>query len=178
VSEADRTRWDAAYAERDVAPVPALPSVFGDYEELFPRTGFALEIACGSGAAAVWLAQRGLDVCGVDVSETAIGRARALAERVGVTVHFETVDLDNGLPQGDPANLVLCHRFRDARLDAQIIDRLVPGGLLAICVLSEVGTTPGRFRAAPGELLAAFAALDELAAGEGDGQAWLIARRR
>ena len=74
-------------------------------------------------------------------------------------------------------NLVLCHRFRDPRLDAQIIDRLAPGGLLAICVLSEVGATPGRFRAAPGELRTAFAALDVLAAGQGDGQAWLLAAR-
>ena len=57
-------------------------------------------------------------------------------------------------------------------------ERLRPGGLLAICVLSEVGATPGRFRAAPGELRTAFSTLDEIAAGEADGQAWLIARRR
>ncbi|MCV7002813.1 hypothetical protein H7J34_21825, partial [Mycolicibacterium alvei] len=66
---------------------------------------------------------------------------------------------------------------------------------LAICVLSEVGAQPGRFRAAAGELEAAFAGLEALAAGECDGeleaafaglealaagecdgQAWLLAR--
>ena len=178
MSEQDRTRWDAAHIDRDAPTTPALPAVFGDHAHLFPRTGTALEIACGSGAAAVWLAQRGLDVHGVDVSTVAIDRARALAEQAGVTVRFEAVDLDEGLPPGGPVNLLLCHKFRDARLDGQIIERLAPGGLLAICVLSEVGAAPGRFRAARGELRTAFAVLEEVAAGEGDGEAWLLARRR
>jgi len=176
VSTQDRTRWETAYAERATVPAPALPAVFGDHEDLFPRAGTALEIACGTGAAAVWLAQRGIDVHAVDISSVAIGQARTLAERCGVPVRFETVDLDGGLPAGDPVDVLLCHKFRDPRLDDQIIDRLAPGGLLAICVLSEVGATPGRFRAAPGELRSAFASLAEIASGEGDGQAWLLAR--
>ncbi|MBV8789083.1 MAG: SAM-dependent methyltransferase, partial [Mycobacterium sp.] len=52
-----------------------------------------------------------------------------------------------------------------------------PGGLLAIVVLSEVGASPGPFRAVPGEMPAAFADLDVIDAGEGEGQAWLLARR-
>lgn len=178
MSAQDRTRWDAAYTDGDTVPAPALPAVFAGHEDLFPRTGTALEIACGSGAAAVWLARRGLDVHGVDVSAVAIDRARALAARAGVTVRFEAVDLDEGLPPGDPVNLLLCHKFRDPTLYSQILDRLAPGALLAICVLSEAGAAPGRFRAARGELRTAFASLDEIAAGEGDGQAWLLARRR
>lgn len=177
MSQQDRTRWDAAYADRATLPRPALPEVFAGHESLFPRTGSALDIACGTGASAVWLAQRGLDVLGFDISAVAIARARALAERAGVAVRFEAVDLDDGLPSGAPVNLVLCHRFRDSRLDGAIIDRLTPGGLLAICVLSEVGAEPGRFRAGPGELRTAFGALQELAGGEGDGRAWLLARK-
>lgn len=178
MSERDRIRWDAAYTERGAAAPPALPAVFADHEDLFPHAGAALEIACGAGGAAVWLAQRGLDVHGVDVSAVALERARALAEQHGVAVCFEAADLDGGVPAGEPVNVLLCNKFRDPRLDKQIVDRLAPGGLLAICVLSEVGATPGRFRAAPGELRTAFSALDEIAAGEGDGQAWLLARRR
>ncbi len=178
MSAQDRIRWDAAYAEGDVAAGPALPAVFRDHAEVLPRTGIALDIACGTGAAAVWLALRGLDVHAVDVSAVAIGRARDLAESCGVAVDFEVVDLDAGLPPSRPADLVLCHKFRDPALYPQMAARLKPGGLLAICVLSEVGDTPGRFRAVPGELHAAFGELDELAAGEGAGQAWLLARRR
>lgn len=178
MSAQDRTRWDAAHTDRGAAPTPALPAVFCDHQDLFPHTGAALEIACGSGAAAVWLAQRGLDVHAVDVSAVAIDRAHALAERAGVSARFEAVDLDGGLPPGGPVDVLLCHKFRDRHLYPQMSARLKPGGLLAICVLSEVGATPGPFRAAPGELCTAFSTLCEIATAEGDGQAWLLARRR
>lgn len=135
-------------------------------------------MACGQGGGAVWLAQRGLDVLGLDISGAAIAAARDLAERCGVDARcrFDVVDLDDGLPDGPPVDVVLCHRFRDRRLYRAMIERLAPGGLLAIAVLSEVGGAPGRFRAAPGELTDAFAGLHMLAAGEGDGWAWLLAR--
>ena len=48
-----------------------------------------------------------------------------------------------------PSTSILCHKFRDRRLDQAIIERLAPGGLLAIAVLSEVGAAPGPFRAKP-----------------------------
>ncbi|WP_029112880.1 bifunctional 2-polyprenyl-6-hydroxyphenol methylase/3-demethylubiquinol 3-O-methyltransferase UbiG [Mycobacterium sp. URHB0044] len=179
MSEQDRIRWDDAYASREPALAPELPAVFAPYETEFPHEGTALDIACGSGSAAVWLALRGLDVHGVDVSGVAIERARTLAHDAGVAqrCRFDTMDLDDGLPPGPVVDVVLCHRFRDRRLDRAIIDRLAPGGLLAISALSEVGGVPGPFRAVAGELPAAFAALDPIAAGEGDGQAWLLARR-
>jgi len=48
----------------------------------------ALDVGCGSGTDAVWLAGRGFTVTGVDFSETAIGQARARAEQAGVSVTF------------------------------------------------------------------------------------------
>jgi SAM-dependent methyltransferase len=137
-----------------------------------------MELACGLGQGAVWLARRGLDYWGIDVSSVAVGLARELAERSGVAdrCRFEVVDLDGGLPTGPPVDVMLCYRFRDARLDRAIMERLAPGGVLAIAVLSEVGVGPGPFRAKPGELLRAFEALDLIAEGERDGEAWLLAR--
>lgn len=180
VSEKDRIRWDAAYAGRDADPVPALPQVFDHEADQFPVTGSALDVACGTGRASVWLARRGLHVRGFDVSAVAIGRARDLAEQCGVAerCRFDVVDLDDGLPPGSLANVILCHRFRDRGLDRALIERLAPGGLLAISALSEVGAAPGSFRAVPGELTAAFAELDVIASGEGDGEAWLLGRTR
>ena len=127
----------------------------------------------------MWLARRGLQVHGIDVSPVAIEQAVELAARRGVSdrCRFGVVDLDRGLPQGPPADVIVCHRFRDPTLYDAIIARLKPGGLLAISVLSEMGATPGRFRATPGELKRAFAALQVIASGEGDGLAWLLARR-
>lgn len=178
MSEKDRIRWDAAYADRQPDMAPALPQVFSAHAGLFPAAGSALDIACGTGRAAVWLAQRGLQVWGLDVSPVAITQAKQAAafHRVAERCRLDVADLDEGLPAGPPVDVVLCHRFRDPKLYPALAARLRPGGLLAICVLSEVGAQPGRFRAAAGELEAAFAGLEALAAGECDGQAWLLAR--
>jgi SAM-dependent methyltransferase len=182
VSQKDQCRWDARYASHAPPPDGALepPGVFAAYANEFPTSGRALDLACGQGLGAVWLARRGLDVWGLDISPVAIGRARDLARRSGVGGHcrFDVADLDDGLPAGPPVDVILCHRFRDRRLDPAIIERLAPRGLLAIAVLSEVGAEPGRFRAAPGELAAAFADLEDIVAREGEGCAWLLARAR
>jgi SAM-dependent methyltransferase len=130
---------------------------------------------------ALWLAARGMRVQAVDISPVAIGQAHTLLACSGYaeSVRFEVFDLDQGLPAGPPCALVLCHIFRDARLDQSLLRRLAPGGVLAIAVLSEVGATrPGQFHARPGELRRAFAALEPLAEGERDGRAWLVGRRR
>lgn len=180
MTEEDRLLWDARYAGFDpAADGPAPPPRLAPHEHLFPTCGTALDLACGRGRAAVWLTVRGLRVWGVDVSPVAVGLARGLAAVTGVADRctFDVVDLDCGLPGGPPVDVVLCHMFRDARLDRPIADRLAPGGLLAMVVLSEVDAGPGPFRARPGELRAAFSDLDVLVEGERDGEAWLLARR-
>ncbi|MGV0646340.1 class I SAM-dependent methyltransferase [Mycolicibacterium sp. XJ2546] len=181
MSEQDRERWEERYQAR-AAPSVAdvrIPAVFTAYQDIFPTEGRVLDLACGPGLASVWLARRGMEVWGVDVSPTAIDHARDLAARSGVgdRCRFDVVDLDSGLPAGPPADVVVCHRFRDRRLDQPIIERLAPRGLLAISALSVVGADPGPFRVTPGELTTAFAQLDVIASGEGDGEAWLLARK-
>ncbi len=180
MSDEDGVRWDRRYADRGSVTLDdaALPAVFQPFAEEFPTTGRALDLACGTGGAAVWLAQRGMAVWGCDVSAVAISQARELAERCGVAArcHFEVCDLDNGLPAGSPADVLICNMFRDARLDQAITGRIAPGGLLAASALSEVGASPGSFRVGAGELRRAFAGLDVIAGEEAHGRAWLLAR--
>lgn len=183
MSVSDRHRWDQRYAERGSLPVgeAGAPASLAAWADLLPSAGFALEIACGRGQAALWLAARGMQVHAVDVSPVVIGQARAMLAQSGYAerVRFEVFDLDQGLPVGPPCALLLCHNFRDARLDQPMLQRLAPGGILAIAALSDVGAAhPGRFRARPGELRRAFGALELLAEGERDGSAWLVGRRR
>lgn len=182
MSEEDRVRWDERY--EDAGPPPqgevGPPPAFAPYESLFPTEGLAMELACGRGRGAVWLAKRGLLVWGIDVSPMAVAHARELAARHGLAqrCRFDVADLDNGIPPGPAVDLVVCHMYRDARLDRAIVERLRPGGLLAMAVLSEVDVGPGPFRARRGELRIAFAELEVLAEGEKEGQAWLLATTR
>jgi SAM-dependent methyltransferase len=181
VAVTDGARWDRRYADLGAASDEAvgLPDVFADHADEFPTAGFALDIACGQGLIALWLAERGMSVTGYDVSTVAVQYAVAAARRrqVADRCRFEVADLDRGLPASRPADVIACHLFRDARLDRAVVERLAPGGLLAIAVRSEVGATAGRFRSRPGELTDAFAGLDIVDAGEGSGTAWLVGRR-
>jgi SAM-dependent methyltransferase len=180
VSREDQRRWDERYESGGSVSIEAVapPGVLAAHAEAFPTTGQALDLACGQGRGSVWLARRGLNVTGFDVSPVAIDQARDLARRSGVgdRCRFDVADLDDGLPDGPRVDVILCHKFRDRRLDRAIVERLAPGGLLAIAVLSEVGAEPGPYRAALGELPAAFGELDVVADGEGHGYAWLLAR--
>ena len=139
----DRQRWDQRYAERDLAPVgkASTPFVFAACADLLPSAGLALEIACGRGQAALWLAARGMQVHAVDISPVAICQARSMLAKSDYAerVRFEVCDLDQGLPAGPPCALLLCHNFRDARLDRPMLQRLAPGGRLAFQVELQDG---------------------------------------
>lgn len=177
MSEEDRSRWDARHIDTAADSTPAPPPVFEPLVRHFPTSGRALELACGRGQASVWLARRGMTVCGLDISPVAVERATRLASEYGVAdrCRFKVWDLDRGLPDVPPVDLLLCHMFRDSELDEELIRRLAPGGLLAVAALSAVGGKAGNFRAAPVELRAAFGALDVLSDGEEEGRAWILA---
>ena len=178
MSEDDRARWDARHSEAgQLSPGP--PALFAPIRGMFPTSGQALEIACGRGQAAVWLALRGMNVQALDVSPVAIDLAGRLANDHGVAqrVRFEVWDLDDGLPPGPEVDLVLSHMYRDPKLYLAMADRVGSGGLLAVAGLSMVGGETGSFRAAPGELRDAFGRLEVIVEGEGNGVARFLGRK-
>ncbi|MEQ3549859.1 class I SAM-dependent methyltransferase [Pseudonocardia nematodicida] len=176
MAEADRERWDAKHRALG-AGTPLPPDALRGRLDLVPSTGRALDVACGRGGVAVWLAARGLDVVAVDVSPAGLAAGAALADDHDVRVRWVEADLDGGFPDEDGTyDLVVCQRFRDPALYPALAAAVAPGGLLVISVRSEVGDEGGRFRAAPGELAAAFGDLEVLAHHEGDGEAYLLAR--
>jgi 2-polyprenyl-3-methyl-5-hydroxy-6-metoxy-1,4-benzoquinol methylase len=71
MSDADRQKWDARYAQPAAAPRDPEPFLL-ELDHLLPRSGRALDVAGGAGRNAIWLARRGLDVTLVDIS--AVGR--------------------------------------------------------------------------------------------------------
>ena len=59
----------------------------------------AIDLGCGAGNYAVWLAGHGYEVTGLDISEAGIAIARQLAISEGMTCHFEAVDLFGDLSE-------------------------------------------------------------------------------
>ncbi|GAB6043897.1 hypothetical protein [Endothiovibrio diazotrophicus] len=94
----DRDKWDDRYREREVASARAA-EVLCDHLHLVPRSGSALDLACGLGANALLLAARGLAVEAWDRSPVAVEKLAAAARRGGLDLHEEgrIGDLDAGL---------------------------------------------------------------------------------
>ncbi|MFG1932118.1 class I SAM-dependent methyltransferase [Mycobacterium sp. NPDC048908] len=67
------------------------------------QPGHALDLGCGEGADAWWLAERGWTVVAVDISDTALQRAAAGAEDRGMSdrIRFEQHDLSESFPDGE-----------------------------------------------------------------------------
>jgi SAM-dependent methyltransferase len=101
-----REDWDRRYAEvENLWAVRPNRFLVAEAEPLEP--GCALDLACGEGQNAIWLASLGWDVTAVDFSEVAIAKARARAERDGVDVDFICADLETYEPARDAFELVI-----------------------------------------------------------------------
>lgn len=98
--------WDDFYAEREQVWSGKVNAVMAGIVERW-SPGRALDLGCGEGGDAIWLAERGWQVTAVDVSRTALAKAAAQADRVGVSdrITFEAHDLGASLPEG-PFDLV------------------------------------------------------------------------
>jgi SAM-dependent methyltransferase len=101
-----REDWDRKYSEVESLWSSA-PNrvVVAEASDLVP--GRALDLACGEARNAIWLAERGWDVVGVDFSPVALERGRSRAERAGVHVQLECRDLVTYEPEPDAFDLVL-----------------------------------------------------------------------
>ncbi len=106
-----------------------------EVEDLAP--GRALDVACGAGRNAVWLASRGWTVTGVDFSDVALENARALAVSRRVEVEWVRADVREWQPPAGAFDLVavlylqLPAAERDATL-RRAAAGLAPGGTLVV----------------------------------------------
>lgn len=134
----DRARWNARYAARAARSsrraAAGAPSAFlTERTELLPTSGAAVDLAGGTGSDALWLAERGLDVTLVDVSDTACAEATARAVAEGRSLDVVRVDLtEDPVPPG-PWDLVLVHHWLDREVWRTLPAQLAPGGVLLLC---------------------------------------------
>ncbi|MFO0918281.1 MAG: class I SAM-dependent methyltransferase [Planctomycetaceae bacterium] len=170
---ADRERWDAKYADRTL-PAAISPPEWLVQQAASLEPGRALDLACGEGHAAIWLAERGWQVTGVDISPVGLTRARMLAEKRNLTVDWQLADLDELSLGREEFDLITVFRFLDRRLAPRICQALRKDGLLiyeTFLSSPEAGRTDPAwnpaYRLQPGELSRLFDGLSVLVQEEG-----------
>lgn len=152
-------KWNARYADREPGALPAPAPPLPDAVCGLPA-GRALDLACGVGRHAVWLASRGWRVDAVDGSDTAISLLLANAERAGCRERIEphVADLETDPPEFtiQPAayDLIVDCYFLHRPLFAAIREGVRPGGsFVAALHLPAPGAGRGHgYVLRPGEL--------------------------
>ena len=149
--------------------------------------GRALDVACGAGRNALYLAEQGFAVTGVDISGEALARAGASARVRGLNVDWIEHDLEEGLGASGPFDLILLIRYLDLGLLPALCRELAPGGCLVVeehlaTARDDVaGPRNPRFRVVPGALREAAQGVEIVESVEGetddpDGRPVLLAR--
>src|ERR1700730_17776605 len=144
--------WDERYRteDLDVAPNPLLIETA---QRLQP--GKALDLACGTGRNALWLAEQGWSATAVDGAPTAIEILRRRASEKGLHVDARVVDLETGEYRIEPStwDLIVISYYLQRDLFEPANRGLAPGGvILAIVHIAEPGEEPNYKRLKSGDL--------------------------
>jgi len=102
----DMEEWNRRYAGRELLWTGE-PNRFLVAESAGLEPGRALDLACGEGRNAVWLASQGWQVTGVDFSGVALEKARLLADARGVEADWVATDLLEYRPEPRAFDLVI-----------------------------------------------------------------------
>lgn len=188
-----RAKWDRHYAAVTRPPASRPAEVLEANAHLLPPSGRALDLACGLGGNALFLARQGMAVNAWDISAEAIGRLQRQADDEGLPLQTQVRDLTALPPEPARYDVVVVSHFLDRALCPAIAASLKPAGLLFYQTfiaekVDEQGPSNADFLLGPNELRALFSSLHLLSYREegrvGDPQqglrnrAWLVGQRR
>jgi len=185
MSKLDREKWNQRYAEdsyRKNNPV----NLVQDWLPEKPL-GKALDVACGAGRNALFLAAAGYRVDAIDISSEGLKNARQNAAGQGLEINWIEHDLDRPFEFDRDYDVILVMWFVNLGLVTRLCGCLAPGGLLLceehlITDQAVIGPRTDDYRVAPGALRKAVAGLElllyeeSIETGEEDGERVASAR--
>jgi SAM-dependent methyltransferase len=164
--------WDERYRSQEATPRG--PAAFlVENIGLLPPRGKALDVAMGTGRNALFLASRGYEVTGIDISPVAIERCRAEAQRQGLRLEAICADLKTYTLPSETYDVVVNFYYLQRDLCSRLADALRLGGVLIFQTFAVEqrrfgwGPTEDEFLLKPGELRTLFPQLEELVYREG-----------
>lgn len=164
-------KWDNKYQSSDLQ-TPANPSfVLKQHSRLLPFNGRALELACGLGGNARFLAQCGLKVDAWDISDNALTILNNWASINHLPITPLITDLEQMILPYQQFDVIAVSRYLDRSLFPAIEDALKPNGLLFyqtfLAPVQENAPRNPDFYVNSNELSEAFTKLQTVVYGEG-----------
>ena len=164
-------KWDQKYATASLETSTAPCFVLQNHSHLLPFYGQALDLACGLGGNARFLAQCGLKVDAWDISDNALTILNNWASLNRLPITPLITDLEQMLLPYQKYDVIVVSRYLDRKLFKQIEQTLKPNGLLFYQSFLEPVVDQGpqnpNFYLHTGELVKAFDKLNCLVNGEG-----------
>lgn len=146
-----KAHWDLKYEQGLPSLTEPDPFFIFAYEHFvapwFPNAGMALDLACGLGRHALWLANRSWRVCATDLSEVAIKKLNHAALELNVSLDLLVGDASEYEPGSARFDLIVLFYHADRDVFPKLVLALKPGGLL-ICKLSVRRDTDAELTAA------------------------------
>lgn len=126
VSEIEK-KWNKIYKN---SVLTTASQILVENSFLLPKQGKALDLACGLGENALFLAEQGLDTYAWDASSTAINKLHLLAFNKNLNIHTKQVIIEQNTLPKDTFDVIIITHFLDRSLTNAIMESLKLGGLL------------------------------------------------
>ena len=161
MSAADKDKWDKIYQSKqqssekiDLSPV----YILREFQHLLPNRGEALDLACGLGANALFLAQHNLQTHAWDISSIVIDKLNQSAKSLKLKINTEVRDVVTQPPNENSFDVIVISHFLERQIMPNIIAALRDGGLLFYQTFTRVrvddtGPNNKKYRLARNELL-------------------------
>ena len=130
-AEKDQIRWDKKYATKKYLFGREAIPFLQDHVDLLPK-GHVLDLAMGEGRNGVFLATKGFQVTGVDISAEGLKKAETLAAELGVTIKTVVADLESYEIPANTFDVIICTYYLQRDLFPKIATALKPGGIALI----------------------------------------------
>ncbi len=156
------SKWDNKY--RDAIAPGNVCHVLSEYSYLLPSSGSSLDIACGLGANALFLAEKGLQSFAYDNSSLGLEKLAQFAEQRGLRVSSELRDVEQDLLGEQSFDVIVVSYFLYRPLCEVLVRALNPGGFLFYQTFTEAAAANGgpsnkKFLLKSDELLSLFSDL-------------------
>ena len=163
-------KWDKIYIAQDSSDVNlASPAeVLLQHRNLLPESGTALDLACGLGTNAIYLAKHGLTTYAWDISNQAIDKLQAYCNENDISVIAEARDVVERPPVADSYDVICVSYYLERSIISNIIAALKPKGILFYQTfvhesVTDAGPKNPAYRLQENELLTLFSSLHILA---------------
>jgi SAM-dependent methyltransferase len=130
VSQDSKTQWDQRYARPTFVFGKSPAKFLAENYHFIPFEGSVLDMGMGEGRNAVFLAQKGYKVTGVDLSSVAVKKSYLLAQEFGVKIKGVVASLRDYKIQPESYDAIICFYWVDRSMVEKIKSWLRPGGIL------------------------------------------------